>query len=95
MPAEEALKKQSPEQIRQRTFLAVRDVILALAGEQPLVLVFEDLHWADSLSIDLIALLARSVCGASLLLVCSYRPERESAGPQPGGHRPAELPRRL
>jgi tetratricopeptide (TPR) repeat protein len=62
------LRNEGPDQIRQRTFLGIRDVIVALAGRQPLVLVFEDLHWADSFSIDVISLLMQALEMARRLL---------------------------
>jgi tetratricopeptide (TPR) repeat protein len=71
------LKNTDPEQRRQQTLLAVRDLLLALARQRPLVLVLEDLHWADSLSLDLISLLMESLAQVPLLLLCSYRPDRE------------------
>ncbi|KPJ49549.1 MAG: hypothetical protein AMJ38_03185, partial [Dehalococcoidia bacterium DG_22] len=74
---EERLEGDSPEQIRRRTFVAVRDFFVALARQQPVVLVFEDLHWADSLSLDLISLLMEGLHLAPLFLLCVYRPERE------------------
>ena len=66
-----------PEQIRHQTFLAIRDVLLALAHERPLVIVLEDLHWADALSLDVISLLMESLTIAPLMLVCVYRPEAD------------------
>jgi adenylate cyclase len=74
---DERLKNASPEQIRHQCFIAVQEFFLTVAQRQPLVLVFEDLHWADSLSLDLISLLAESLTHAALLLVCVYRPERD------------------
>ena len=71
------LEQAEPEQIRRDTFLAIRDLIAALACRQPVVLVLEDLHWADDLSLDLISLLMECLPRSSLLLVCAYRPERE------------------
>jgi DNA-binding SARP family transcriptional activator/class 3 adenylate cyclase len=71
------LEQPDTEQIRRDTYLAVRDLILALAQQQPVVLVFEDLHWADDLSLDMISLLMDSLSHSPLLLVCAYRPERE------------------
>jgi DNA-binding SARP family transcriptional activator len=71
------LKNADPEQIRHQTLLAMRDFFVALSRQQPLVLVLEDLHWADSLSLDLIALLMEALEQSPLLLVCLYRPERE------------------
>ena len=66
--------KLSPEQVRYLTFLAVRDFFVTLARRQPVVLVFEDLHWADDLSVDLLSLLMEELPEAALLLVCAYRP---------------------
>jgi DNA-binding SARP family transcriptional activator/class 3 adenylate cyclase len=74
---EERLGNENPQQLRWRKSLAVRDFIFALCKRQPVVLVFEDLHWADSLSVDLIALLMEGLPLAPLLLLCVYRRERE------------------
>ena len=51
----------------------MRDVLLALGRQRPVILVFEDLHWADSLSLDLISLLMEAVRENPLLLLCAYR----------------------
>src|SRR5205085_5052596 len=74
---DERLKNAGPEEIKHRTFMAVRDFFLALSRQQPLLLVLEDLHWADSLSLDLISFLMETVTFAPLFLLCVYRPERE------------------
>ena len=71
------LKGVDPEQIKILTFLAIRDYFVALAQMQPVVLVIEDLHWADSMSIDLISLLMESLPLAPLALLCVYRPEKK------------------
>jgi adenylate cyclase len=71
------LKNASPEQIRHQTLLTLRDLFVALAKRQPVILVLEDLHWADSLSLDAVALLMEELPHAPLLLLCLYRPERE------------------
>lgn len=47
----------------------------ALATERPLILVLEDLHWADCATIDLISALCRRRSSAKLLLIATYRPE--------------------
>jgi class 3 adenylate cyclase/tetratricopeptide (TPR) repeat protein len=67
----------SPEQARQQTFLALRDLVLALARERGFVLVLDDLHWSDPLSLDVVSLLMDAITLAPLLLVCVYRPDRE------------------
>lgn len=58
---DEEFKSDSPEQIRHRTFLTIHDFFVALSKRQPVVLVFKDLHWADSLSLDLISLLMEAL----------------------------------
>jgi adenylate cyclase len=72
---EERLQQTAPEQLKHQTFRAARDFFLALARTQPVVLVLEDLHWADSLSLDLISFLVESVSAAPLCLLCVSRPE--------------------
>jgi class 3 adenylate cyclase/tetratricopeptide (TPR) repeat protein len=66
-----------PEQVKHQTFLALRDLLLALAKRRPVALVLEDLHWADGLSLDVVPLLMEALTVAPLLLVCVYRPDRE------------------
>ncbi len=46
----------------------------SLAATQPLVLIFEDIHWADTSTLDLISALARRRSRAKLMLLASYRP---------------------
>ncbi len=67
----------APEEVRQRTFLAIQDFFQAQAQRQPLVMVLEDLHWADQLSLDLVFYLLDALPSERLLLLCVYRPERE------------------
>jgi predicted ATPase len=45
-----------------------------LAAEKALILIFEDLHWADDSTVDLISALARRRTPASLMLLATYRP---------------------
>jgi len=59
----------------QETFWAVRKVCEALARQRPLVLCFEDIHWAEPTFLDLIQYLAGWVRDAPILLVCLARPE--------------------
>jgi len=73
----------TPEQVRHRTLMRLRDLFEALARKQPLLLILEDLHWADDLSLDLISLLMDALATTPLMLLCVYRPER--------GHRCGQL----
>ena len=59
---------------RQTLFLAARRFVEGLTREGPAVLVFEDLHWADSGTLDLLEILASRVHGAPLLLLALARP---------------------
>jgi class 3 adenylate cyclase/tetratricopeptide (TPR) repeat protein len=60
---------------RQYTYQAVVRLLLGENRVQPVVAVFEDLHWNDSLSLGLLNELVVSAQDARLLLVVSYRPE--------------------
>ncbi len=64
--------------LQQRTFLAVGQWIEALVSKQPLVMVFEDLHWADASSVQLISYLFSLTMYHPILMICVTRPERES-----------------
>lgn len=71
-----------PAQLRQQTFLAVRDLLLAAAQRQPLLLIFEDLHWVDKPSLDLLLFLFNAVESAPIVLFCISRPANNQAAPQ-------------
>jgi class 3 adenylate cyclase/tetratricopeptide (TPR) repeat protein len=68
-----------PGQRRQRTLDAVRRLLLREAGEQPLLLIFEDLHWIDGETQALLDGLIESLGSARLLLLVNYRPEYQHA----------------
>ncbi len=63
-----------PELVLHQTFRAVHDLFIALARHQPLVLVLEDLHWADAISLDLLAHLTDAMATSAILLICVSRP---------------------
>jgi DNA-binding CsgD family transcriptional regulator len=54
-------------------FAQARDFLGAVAEARPLVLVLEDLHWADPASLDLLRFVAHGLDGMPLLLVATYR----------------------
>ena len=60
---------------REALFYSVREFIEAVAREQPTILVFEDVHWADANLLDLIRALATGVRGLPILFVTLARPE--------------------
>ena len=60
---------------REALFASVRRFVDAAAREQPTVLVFEDLHWADGNLLDLIEALALRARGLPLMILTLARPE--------------------
>ena len=69
-----ALQRKVAGVTRERMLREVAEAIEALSGERPLVLVLEDLHWSDTSTIELLALLARRREVARLLVLGTYRP---------------------
>jgi predicted ATPase len=67
--------KLAPEELRRRQLAAMTAWILAAARTQAVVLAFEDLHWADPTSLDLMRALAERGALAPLLIVATARPE--------------------
>ncbi|HSI97285.1 MAG TPA: AAA family ATPase, partial [Gaiellaceae bacterium] len=70
---------------RGEAFAAWRRFLEALAEQRPLVLVLEDLHWADEGLLDFVDELVDWVSGVPLLVVCSARPELLERRPGWGG----------
>jgi tetratricopeptide (TPR) repeat protein len=64
-----------PPQRRQRTLTALKRVLLRESQVQPVLVVFEDLHWIDSETQTLLDSLVESLPTARLLLLVNYRPE--------------------
>ncbi len=60
---------------REALFYSVREFLEAVAREQPTILLFEDVHWADDNMLDLIGALATGVRGLPILFVTLARPE--------------------
>jgi predicted ATPase/class 3 adenylate cyclase len=75
LPADSPFLQLDPPQQRQRTLEALKRVILRESQAQPLLLVFEDLHWIDSETQALLDRLVDSLPTARLLLLVDYRPE--------------------
>lgn len=61
---------------RYRSHRAVRALLEQLASRQPLVLVLDDLHWADSASFELVGALLRRPPAAAVLLALATRPRQ-------------------
>jgi class 3 adenylate cyclase len=70
---------------RESLFFSIRVFIEAIAREQPTMLVFEDLHWADDSLLDLVELLAGRLREIPLLMLALVRPDLLDARPGWGG----------
>jgi tetratricopeptide (TPR) repeat protein len=68
-----------PPRRRQHTLEALKRLLLRESQEQPLLVLFEDLHWIDAESQALLDSLVESLPTARILLLVNYRPEYEHA----------------
>jgi hypothetical protein len=67
---------------RQRLFEALLQLLVYAAGERRLLVIVEDLHWADAPTIRLMRELARRTAGSRVLVVATYRDlEADASGP--------------
>jgi predicted ATPase len=70
----EMLQREMLGATRGRMLRELCEALEALTAERPLLLVLEDLHWADYSTVDLISALARRREPARLMLLATYRP---------------------
>lgn len=66
------------EHFKRQLYAAMREIWQSRFKAQPTMLVLDDLHWADPASIDLLLHLLPSVESSPLVLLCSFRPDREA-----------------
>lgn len=64
-----------PQIRRRRTFEALNKLFLRESLNQPLLLIFEDLHWVDSETQGFLDTFSEGVASAKILLLVNYRPE--------------------
>ena len=73
LPGLEAPPQLEPEQARFRLFDSITAFLKSAGRRQPLVLVLDDLHWADHPSLLLLEFVARELSNARLLIIGTYR----------------------
>jgi serine/threonine protein kinase/tetratricopeptide (TPR) repeat protein len=79
-PPAGAVAELEGEEVRSGGIAAMASTLAAFAAQQPLLLILDDLQWADALSLDLLRYLTAEFLAAhALLLVCTYRPEEVGA----------------
>lgn len=64
-----------PDTERERTFHATLELLLKLSNEKPILIVLDDLQWADTASIQLLHFIGRNSQGLNLVMIGTYRPE--------------------
>jgi class 3 adenylate cyclase len=69
----------SPQQKREMTLMALLDQLDGIAAQGPVLIVFEDIHWIDPTSLDLLDRTIARVADLPVLLVVTFRPELQPA----------------
>ena len=72
---EDPLAQMDGQLRKRRTLEAIKRILLRESLNQPLMVIFEDLHWIDEATQELLNLLADSIGTAKILLLVNYRPE--------------------
>jgi predicted ATPase len=68
----------TPQRKKEKTFEALLRQLLGLANHQPVLMIFEDLHWADASSRELLDLTMEHIERLPVLLIATLRPEFQS-----------------
>jgi class 3 adenylate cyclase/tetratricopeptide (TPR) repeat protein len=72
---DEAYQKLDPMQKREKTFEAIRDLLVYESQNRPVIIVVEDLHWIDKTSEGFLNYLIEWLANTHILLILLYRPE--------------------
>lgn len=65
----------TPQQIKNRTISKLVDIVLAFSAQRPTLCIFEDVHWIDPSTLELLELTINRINRARVLLIVSHRPE--------------------
>lgn len=76
----EQIRNIEPQTFHAQVLAGIRSLLLAFSARQPLVLVLEDLHWADPSSVDFLTQLLPLATTSDILFCLVMRPERENPG---------------
>jgi class 3 adenylate cyclase/tetratricopeptide (TPR) repeat protein len=74
----------TPQKFKDETLRALVDITEAAARQKPSVMLFEDAHWADPTTLEVLDLLIDQVRTVPLLIVLTHRPEFQSRWSQQG-----------
>jgi len=76
---DDSIAQSDPQLRRRRTLDAVKRVLVRESLNQPLIVIFEDLHWIDTETQALLNLLVEALAAVPILLLVNYRPEYQHA----------------
>jgi tetratricopeptide (TPR) repeat protein/KaiC/GvpD/RAD55 family RecA-like ATPase len=65
----------APQVWKDQTFIAVTQTLTAISTKKPIILLLEDIHWADSASLALMHYIARAISSNKILVLATYRSE--------------------
>lgn len=65
----------SPQKRKEKTFAVLLDWLARLAEQEPLLVVFEDVHWIDPTSLEILSMVAARAARLRLMLLVTARPE--------------------
>ncbi len=65
----------SPQRQKQRTFEVLIEQLAGLARERPVLALYEDLHWADPSTLELLAMVVERARALPVLIVITHRPQ--------------------
>ena len=71
----------SPQRLKERTLMALETLFDGLASKRPTLVVFEDLHWVDPTTIELLDRLIARAANMPVMLLLTFRPEFEPPWP--------------
>ncbi len=71
--------KQAPQQKRELVMTAYSEWLAGLAARRPVVVLFEDIHWIDPTSLDLLDRTITQIAHLPVLLIATFRPEHKPA----------------
>ncbi|MGB6916829.1 MAG: adenylate/guanylate cyclase domain-containing protein [Pseudolabrys sp.] len=69
------LSELTPQQIKNRTIGTLVEMLLAFSVQRPTLCIFEDAHWLDASTLELLELMISRIAHARVLLIVSSRPE--------------------
>ena len=92
---EEGIHALDPQALSKQLVVAMRTLIEAVAGREPMVLAFEDLHWADAATIELLTVLMELTDFLPLMILVVSRPDIEGGSWDVRFHAQRNFPHRL